>query len=153
MTVRYGNTSPGGFGGYPGYRDPLSHGRGFGGGQGSGFGSMPALPSTPGIGMALSQSGGGGGGGVVDTAGRYVKGALDWLTDEEQGAGRLNAIGNAVGTVAGVYGAHKDRQMWQEEMERREREAAEEKERRAGYGPLMGTVLERMFSSASGGGG
>lgn len=122
---------------------------------GRSYGPLPRPGGMQGIGSALMQDAGGGGGvrGAVDGAGRHVKGALDWLTDEEQGAGRINAIGTFIGAAGGVYGAHKDRQMWAEEMERREREAEEEKKRRAGYGPMVGSVLERMMSSANGGGG
>jgi hypothetical protein len=145
----------------PGYRDRLSFdrnpfgGQGFGGGFG---GQMPwspgsNLPDMPGVGMALSQSLGDRAGDAARGAGRHVKGALDWLTDDEHGAGRINAIANVVGTGAGIYGAHKDRQAWAEEMERQRLAEEEDKKRRAGYGPLMGSVLERMMTSASGGGG
>lgn len=144
---------PRGFGYQPGYNDPLSRPRGFPGmgaaiGGSMQFGPGPGGPSMSGMRLDPVTSGvynppapGVSGAPERRGVGSYISGALDWLTDEEQGANRIGALTNAVGLGLNWVGARKDRAMYEEDREREMREEEERRERMRRATPYLGRLL------------
>lgn len=159
--------------------DPFSRGGGYPGAFGGpgGSGGFPMRPpqmgigsfmrSDPTIGMAGGPMGPPQAPGIIPgaTAGPYpqpgaakpqgigghIKGALDWLTDEEQGGNRTNLLLGTAGIGMQAYGAHQDRKRYEAELARERELEDEQRQRMATASPYLAQMFAQMRGSQGGG--
>lgn len=151
------NFSYGPRGGYmPGYNDPLSRPFGRMPGMMSGMAFGPGLPNAgqmpqiPGLG-GKPYAPGGGDPNKRKSIGSYLTGALDWLTDEDQGAGRANLLLGGLGLGLNYFGARDDRREERRQTEREEGFEDEQRARMAALQPIMTPALVEMLRKRQGG--
>lgn len=138
----------GGFGGYePRYNDPLSSP---GGMRGMAFGAQPTM------GMNSGPPGGGGRGpgaalgAVLSKGGDWIGEGMDWLTDEDKGANRINAILGLTNIGAGLYGAHQQGKREDREYEQSQEDRERQRSRQDAADPYRTKILQMLTERMEG---
>lgn len=145
------------YGGYGfmggGYNDPLGSGMrrpmGYGAALTSGFdGGYPMPPTLKGLPSSMPQPAQQGG---RRSVGSFLKGGLDFLTDDEHGAGRLNALTNALGLGLSFWGARQDRNEDQRQQQRAESLEDEDRAIAQSWDPERQAIIQRLMQRRGGG--